>query len=83
MCSPECVYHLEEENENYACFAKDPILGSCKLNDVPTALMTFTCLGRWREFEGKCYKFFNEQVTWQVARRICLEQNVNIHLKAL
>ena len=39
------------------------------------------CPSGWSEFEGDCYKYFNDEKTWEAAREQCLAEEVFQFLK--
>jgi len=43
-----------------------------------TNLIWGSCPSGWSEFQGKCYKYFNEQMTWTDARDKCWSHAANL-----
>ena len=46
---------------------------------VTTTSQVTACESEWSEFEGKCYKYFDDSpITWDAARQICQGEQVKI-----
>merc|ERR1711902_380171 len=85
MGTQKCISCLDQTSGDQKMFAKvrtctnPPPAGGkeCEGEDIACSDSP-CCPSGWSEFQGKCYKYFSEQMTWTDAREQCLSEEANL-----
>ena len=62
-------------NGGKECVGFDEESEKCNIKPCPTP-----CPSGWSEFEGNCYKYFDDRMKWEDARDFCLSEQVFYYL---